>query len=176
MKNKVAILTRGVPLEWEDPKTFKSECEKNFRIIQEIAEKEGCLVKLPSLEEVTMCKNAATYNPDSDVFFYFTGHADSRHLGTYNFKIQEVLDFLKSFKGRKYIVLDACAAEKDFDSHDFPKDSLVISANWVYNSESLAKLLHDAIITKGHTLDTLTKKTFEDMNKPEVYVKSVGSN
>ncbi len=168
MGKKIAILVKGIN-QRESPEDFERECTKNFRIINEIARQEGYNIKLTSLERIIHDKNNCYCNKDADVLFYYTGHANSQYIGTFDFQIKDVLGFLKSFKGKKFVIIDGCAAEKGFESHDFPNNSLVISKEEVYPSQSIAKLLYDAVIAYNIPLNDLTKKTFEDMKQPDIF-------
>jgi hypothetical protein len=163
MENKIAIFTKGIPLVNEDPEKFNRDSNLNFNIIKEILDKEGYLIREASLDEIVHYWGPSTFDKDSDILFYFTGHANGTYVGTFDFKIQDVLNFFIPFNGKKYLILDACAGRTNFDLHDFPQNSITLTANSVYNSKSIAKLLYDFTIVRGNKLEDLSQDKFNEL-------------
>lgn len=166
---KRAILTRGGPLPKDNKEHFNSSCDRDLRIMEQVAGAEGYSVEQTSLDEVMGSNGDGNY--DADVLLYYTGHANGRAMEREGFKIQEVLDVLRKFKGEKIFVIDGCAAEEGFEKYNFPERSKVISADFVYPGTSIAKLLYDEVIARGDSLSDLTQETFNERKHNWVYVK-----
>ena len=167
----LTIFVKGVPMVQEDKDQFDLDTFESYKIINEISKEINYSLKPVSLKEIV--SHEVLYNREGNVLFYYTGHANGTYIGTKDFKISEVIDFLKSFKGDKYIIIDGCAVDEEFEKHSWPKNSKIISAKEIYPSKSIAKLLYDSIILRGNNLQNLSKETFKDMKHNWVYFKEI---
>lgn len=171
MKN-VAIFVKGKPLIGEDKNQFDLDIFEAYDIIKEISIKEGYSFKFTSLENIVN-KRGDIYNKEGDIFFYYIGHANGTYIGTKDFKISQVIDFLKDFKGKKYIIIDGCAVDGEFEKHSWPENSKIISGKEIYSNKSIARLLYDSLIARKRNLNELNKSNFDEMKHNWVYFKEV---
>lgn len=168
---KKAVLVKGGPIIIDNIEEFKVNTKRNLDLIAEIAVTEGYDLQYASLEKMIKTINESS---DSDNFlFYFTGHANKDYMGTLDYKTNDVLEAMKSIKGEKIIILDACIGNyeggQDFEALNLPRNSTIISAKEIYDNKSLAKLLYDAVILRKNKLKDVDKNTFDEMKHNWVY-------
>ncbi|MDD5012241.1 MAG: caspase family protein [Candidatus Nanoarchaeia archaeon] len=173
MKKK-ALLVYGNPNQKDNPQEFYKNCERDIKIMSEIAEADG--YDICKIQDFDLEKKLQEYtNKDMNSFlFYFTGHACQALLGnlTASFDLDPFFELIDKIKGEKIVILDSCT-QKYIPSRKFSKNTKVFGGDEIDKESGLSKLFFDAVMCYNKKLEEIDKKTFDEMKHNWVYVGEV---